>query len=59
MISHTKIGFIGIGAMGESILAGVLKSGLVSNEHIAVVGKGDKRAQKISELYSVQKYSSS
>lgn len=56
MISGLNLGFIGVGAMGESILAGLLHSGALFPENISVVGKGEGRASDIARKYNVQRH---
>lgn len=53
-----RIGFIGVGSMGRSILAGLVASGKFQPSAIGVVGKGPIRADQVSQKYGVQKYDS-
>lgn len=58
IISGLRIGFVGVGAMGEAILAGLLREGGFCPEDISVVGKSEERASRIAMRYNVQKHRS-
>ncbi|MFE5430733.1 pyrroline-5-carboxylate reductase [Peribacillus simplex] len=54
MLTHKKIAFIGAGTMAESIVAGLLKEGLVDPNQIWVTNYSKRaRLQKINERYRV------
>lgn len=48
-----KIGFIGAGNMGGAILGGIVKSGIIDNEHIIASAKSDQTVEKIKNNYNV------
>lgn len=48
-----KIGFIGAGNMGGSILGGILKSKMIDNEHIMASVKSDRSMEKVKNEYNV------
>ncbi|AJQ97780.1 pyrroline-5-carboxylate reductase [Gynuella sunshinyii] len=58
MSLEAQIGFIGIGSMGESILAGLIRSKHITKDCISVIGKGTKRAAHVAQQYSVKHQSS-
>lgn len=49
-----KVGFIGAGNMGGAILGGIVKSGIIDNEHIIASAKSDQTLQKIKDNYNVK-----
>ena len=49
-----KIGFIGAGNMGGAILGGILKSGIIDNEHIIASVKSEKSMEKVKNDYNVK-----
>ncbi|MEK4335658.1 MULTISPECIES: pyrroline-5-carboxylate reductase [Bacillus] len=51
----SKIGFIGAGSMAESMIKGLLKSGIMSNEDIIVTNKtNEKRLEELNARYGVK-----
>lgn len=51
----SKIGFIGAGSMAESMIKGLLKSGIMSNEDIIVTNKtNEKRLEELHARYGVK-----
>lgn len=48
-----KIGFIGCGNMGEAMLSGALKSGIINPEDVIVHTKIRKRVEELNEKYCV------
>ena len=48
-----KIGFIGAGNMGGSILGGILKSKMIDNENIMASVKSDRSMEKVKNEYNV------
>ncbi|WP_456266874.1 MULTISPECIES: pyrroline-5-carboxylate reductase [unclassified Bacillus (in: firmicutes)] len=51
----SKIGFIGAGSMAESMIKGLLKSGMMSNEDIIVTNKtNEKRLEELQARYGVK-----
>lgn len=54
-----KLGFIGGGRMGEALIQGILKSGIVSSENILVTDPVPERRDYLSESYTVQTFDSS
>lgn len=58
MMSTYRVGFIGVGSMGQSILAGLLRSEIFSPDDISIVGRGAARADRISARYNVQRHAS-
>lgn len=56
MNSTKKIGFVGAGSMGKSILAGLVASNNFSPDIISIVGKGTIRAQQVSQKYGVLRH---
>lgn len=54
MLKGKKIGWIGAGAMAESILAGLIEKGEVNTRHICLVNKQDEeRLQELSRRYEL------
>lgn len=58
MSAELRLGFIGVGAMGESILAGLLKSKNYSVDMISVAGRTSGRADRVSAAYKVHQHNS-
>lgn len=50
MLTNKSIGFIGAGNMGQALIKGILKKGLVKPENIIVGEPDEKKLQIISEL---------
>ncbi|MBC3687839.1 pyrroline-5-carboxylate reductase, partial [Bacillus pumilus] len=51
----SKIGFIGAGSMAESMIKGLLKSGIMSNEDMIVTNKtNEKRLEELKVRYGVK-----
>lgn len=51
----SKIGFIGAGSMAESMIKGLLKSGMMSNEDIIVTNKtNEKRLEELQVRYGIK-----
>ncbi len=48
-----KIGFIGAGNMGGSILGGILKSKMIDNKHIMASVKSDRSMERVKNEYNV------
>ena len=48
----TRVGIIGVGNMGEALLAGALKSGLSASD-ITFAQRSDERAAVISQRYGI------
>lgn len=54
----SKIGFIGAGSMAESMIKGLLKSGIMSNEDIIVTNKtNEKRLEELKVRYGSKRIS--
>lgn len=53
VIRSQKIGFLGIGNLGQSILRAFLDSGLVQKDKILITNRTEKKLQKISEDFGV------
>lgn len=49
-----KIGFIGCGNMGEAILAGALKSGLITNSEVIIYEKNPTVLQRLGNQYQIK-----
>ena len=54
-----KLGFIGVGNMGESVLKGVISSQKVAKENIFVRNSSDNSTKKVAERNGVQAANSS
>ncbi|MEQ1665469.1 MAG: NAD(P)-binding domain-containing protein, partial [Bdellovibrionales bacterium] len=54
VIRSQKIGFLGIGNLGQSILRAFLDSGLVQKDKILITNRTEKKLQKISEDFGVR-----
>jgi pyrroline-5-carboxylate reductase len=52
-LSNAKLAFIGCGVMAESMLAGLLKKGLVSAEQIVASHPRENRRRELSEKYNI------
>lgn len=48
-----KLAMIGVGAMGEALLAGWLSSGIVSADEVGIVQRTEARAEQLVERYGV------
>jgi pyrroline-5-carboxylate reductase len=48
-----KLAIIGVGKMGESLLDGILKAGLLAADEVGVIGGRGKKAAEVAERYSV------
>lgn len=57
MTTSHRIGFIGVGAMGKSILAGLIQSEQFSPDDISIVSKSEARADWVSQQFNVQRHS--
>ncbi|MFC1827154.1 pyrroline-5-carboxylate reductase [Thermodesulfobacteriota bacterium] len=53
-----KLGFIGGGRMGEALIQGILKSGIITTENILVSDPVAERRTFLSETYGVKSYDS-
>ncbi|MEL6520977.1 MAG: pyrroline-5-carboxylate reductase [Pseudomonadota bacterium] len=51
---NTHIGFVGVGAMSQAILAGLLAEGTQVREHISVVGRSAARQQLVCDRFKVR-----
>jgi pyrroline-5-carboxylate reductase len=51
------IGFIGSGNMGQAMINGLLKSGIVGNENVIASAKTEDTIKKVSERYGIKVYS--
>ena len=50
------IGFIGSGNMGQAMINGLLKSGIVSNEKVVASEKMEKTIREVSEKFGIKVY---
>lgn len=48
---HKKIGFIGCGNMGKAMVEGIMKSGIVTGEHVIISNRHPQLLQPLQELY--------
>lgn len=48
-----KLGIIGVGNMGEAIVKGLLKKGLLKSDEIVIYDKFKEKSKKVSETYGV------
>jgi pyrroline-5-carboxylate reductase len=53
-----KLGFIGGGRMGEALIQGILKSGIIAAEDIGVIDPVAKRREYLADTYGVITYDS-
>jgi pyrroline-5-carboxylate reductase len=53
-LSNSKLAFIGCGVMAESMLAGLLKKGLVSAEQIFASHPRENRRNELTEKYGIE-----
>ena len=53
-LSNTKLAFIGCGVMAESMIAGLLKKGLVAPEQISASHPRDNRREELGEKYKIE-----
>ncbi len=59
MALHGKLGFIGGGRMGEALMQGLLKSGIIGAENILVADPVADRRNYLADTYGVNTYDSS
>ena len=52
-LANTKLAFIGCGVMAESMVAGLLKKGLVSAEQIVASHPRENRRRELNEKYKI------
>lgn len=57
MTSYHRIGFIGAGAMSQSILSGIIRSGGFPPDAIGVVGKSTERAAQTCNRFGTEHFS--
>ncbi len=48
MLTNKKIGFIGVGNMGQALMKGLLKKGIIASENIIISDLDEKKLQAIS-----------
>ncbi len=53
-LSNTKLAFIGCGVMAGSMIAGLLKKGLVAPEQISASHPRENRREELSEKYKIE-----
>ncbi len=53
-LSNAKLAFIGCGVMAESIIAGLLKKGLVSAQQITASHPRENRRRELNEKYKIE-----
>jgi len=54
-LKRFRLGFIGVGAMGNAILSGVIKSSIYKSDEIAIYDLDSKKLYEICSLYGVVK----
>lgn len=54
--SQATIALIGHGVMGEAIIAGLIRKGLTSSDHILAAGPRVERGEELRERYNVQTF---
>jgi pyrroline-5-carboxylate reductase len=54
--SQLTIALIGSGAMGEAIIAGLLRDGITGSEHILASGPRDLRGRELENQYHIQAF---
>lgn len=54
--SQATIALIGHGVMGEAIIAGLIRKGLTSSDHIFAAGPRIERGEELRERYNVQTF---
>ncbi len=57
MLENKRIGFIGVGNMGEALIKGLLKSKIVNSERIAASDKTKERLTYITKNYGIKVFS--
>lgn len=54
MIRSQKIGFLGVGHLGQAVLRAFVDSGLVSPENILISNRTERKLQKVAEEFGVR-----
>lgn len=54
LIRTKKIGFLGVGNLGQAVLKGFLDSGLVRRENILISSRTERKLLKVSEEFNVR-----
>lgn len=53
MADGWRLGCIGVGAMGQALVSGIIKAGIVTPDRVAVADADEKRAQEVACRFSV------
>lgn len=54
LLKNKKVAFLGAGSMAESMIAGVVKSGKIHQEHVSVTNKSNgARLQRLEDKYGI------